>query len=180
MWLRTYLYGHQALYIPSKTIKGDYEYEHLNTLITSMFDTLDKTDGLSLSAIQVGYPLQLFVIKAHILDEDINVMEEFINPQIKKTYGEEVNLYEGCISVPGCIAKVRRKEGVVLEYFNKNWDKKKLDTKGQLARLILHEMDHLNGEIYVDKLNALWKATLEVNLTNIKNRNIGSDISSYI
>ncbi len=115
-------------------------------LIADMFDTMYAADGVGLAAPQVGILKRIFVVDT--TGDDPHV---FINPVIIETSGEQVG-FEGCLSVPGKRGVVTRPNHVVIEALDENMKKFRLEGDELLARAILHENDHLNGHLYVEKV----------------------------
>ena len=119
-------------------------------LIEDMFDTMYEANGVGLAAPQVGILKQIFVVD--VGDEEGNkVPYVFINPEILEREGVQVD-FEGCLSVPGKSGKVARAEKVKVKAFDKDMNEFELEAEGFLARAIQHEYDHLNGVVYVDKV----------------------------
>lgn len=128
--------------------------EKIKTLIDDMVETMHKYDGLGLAAPQVGVLKRIVVIDLYD-DKGVIVL---INPVIKKQKGVQV-VEEGCLSFPNKFAKVERPEQITIEALNINGEKIKLTGKGLLAQAIAHEIDHLNGEVFIDKI---LPGTLEI------------------
>ena len=119
-------------------------------LIEDMFDTMYEANGVGLAAPQVGILKKIFVVD--VGDEDGNkVPYVFINPEIIEREGVQVG-FEGCLSVPGKSGKVARAEKVKVKAFNQDMEEFEMEAEGFLARAIQHEYDHLNGVVYVDKV----------------------------
>ena len=119
-------------------------------LIEDMFDTMYEANGVGLAAPQVGILKKIFVVD--VGDEDGNkVPYVFINPEIVEREGVQVG-FEGCLSVPGKSGKVARAEKVKVKAFNQDMEEFEMEAEGFLARAIQHEYDHLNGVVYVDKV----------------------------
>ena len=115
-----------------------------------MFDTMYEANGVGLAAPQVGILKKIFVVD--VGDEEGNpVPYVFINPEIIDREGVQVG-FEGCLSVPGKSGKVARAEKVKVKAFDKDMNEFELEAEGFLARAIQHEYDHLNGVVYVDKV----------------------------
>lgn len=121
--------------------------EKIQTLIDDMIETMYKYNGVGLSAVQVGVLKRVVVID---IDDD-NGVKVLINPQITKTKGEH-EVEEGCLSFPNQFAKVVRPDEVTAEYTDRNGKKVKVKAKDLLAQAICHEYDHLEGEVFVDKI----------------------------
>jgi peptide deformylase len=115
------------------------------SLVSSMEKTMIKTDGVGLAAPQIGKNIRLVV--ANFKDGIICL----INPKlIKKSWARELG-QEGCLSIPGVFGKVKRHKKISLIYFDKNGKKIKLSAEGMMARVLQHEIDHLDGILFIDK-----------------------------
>ena len=119
----------------------------LQILIDDMIDTMHKYNGVGLAAVQVGILKRLVVIDLY----DDNGPIVLINPVILKTKGEQ-EVDEGCLSFPNEFAKVIRPAEVTAEYTDRNGKRIKVKAKELLAQAICHEVDHLNGEVFIDKI----------------------------
>ena len=119
--------------------------DRMQELIDDMIETMHKYNGVGLAAVQVGILKRLLVIDLYD-DTGVIVM---INPIIIKEKGEQ-EVDEGCLSFPNKFAKVIRPKEVVAEYTNR--EGKKIKAKDLLAQAICHEVDHLNGVVFVDKI----------------------------
>lgn len=121
--------------------------EKIQTLIDDMIETMHKYNGVGLAAVQVGVLKRVVVIDIY----DDNGPIVLINPVIIKTKGaEEVD--EGCLSFPNQFAKVIRPTEVVAEYTDRDGKRMRVKAKELLAQAICHELDHLNGEVFIDKI----------------------------
>ena len=118
----------------------------LKELISDMFDTLYEADGVGLAAPQVGILKRIVVIDT--TGEDPILL---INPQILETSGEQTG-YEGCLSVPGKTGHVTRPNYVKAVAYDENMEPFEIEGTELLARAILHEADHLEGHLYVEKV----------------------------
>lgn len=121
--------------------------EKIKELVDDMVETMHKYNGLGLAAPQVGVLKRVVVIDLYD-DKGVIVL---INPIIKKEKGSQI-VEEGCLSFPNKFAKVERPEQVVVEALNINGEKIKITGKGLLAQALVHEIDHLNGELFMDKI----------------------------
>ena len=118
----------------------------LQTLIEDMLDTMYEANGVGLAAAQVGVLKRIFVVD--VTGEDPFV---FINPRILETKGEQSG-QEGCLSVPGKTGIVTRPNYVKVEAYDENMEHFVLEAEELLARAICHEYDHLDGHLYVEKV----------------------------
>lgn len=114
-------------------------------LIDDMFDTLYEADGVGLAAPQVGILKRIAVI-----DTDGESPLLLINPRILETSGEQTG-YEGCLSVPGKVANVTRPNYVKVLAYNENMEPFEVEGTELLARAMVHEIEHLDGHLYVEK-----------------------------
>ncbi len=119
-------------------------------LIGDMFDTMYEANGVGLAAPQVGILKRIFVIDCGD-EEGYSVPYVFINPEIIDRDGSQAD-YEGCLSVPGKSGMVTRPNWIKVRAFNENMEEFEMEAEGLLARCILHENDHLDGVVYVDKV----------------------------
>ena len=117
-----------------------------------MYETMIAKNGIGLAAIQVGNPIQALVINLANEDgkQDKKDLLEIINPQILKADGEQI-YQEGCLSVPGFYEDVKRAESIVLKYQNRKGESW-LKANGLLAVCIQHEIDHLNGHLFIERI----------------------------
>ena len=157
----------EILVYPNKKLKEvskDVEKfdEELHTLLDDMYETMIAKDGIGLAAIQVGIPLNALII--NLADEDGNQKKEdlieVINPKIIKADGKEV-YQEGCLSIPGFYEDVERAKEVTVEYFDRFGNKITKDLDGLLAIAMQHEMDHLKGHLFIEKLSYLKRKKFE-------------------
>ena len=119
----------------------------LQILIDDMIETMHKYNGVGLAAVQVGILKRVITIDLY---DDKGPMV-LINPVIIKTKGEQ-EVDEGCLSFPNQFAKVVRPAEVTAEYMDRDGKKMRVKAKELLAQAICHEVDHLNGEVFVDKI----------------------------
>lgn len=129
--------------------------DKIRELLDDMYETMKKYDGIGLAAPQIGILKRLVVIEVpDVTDEPIKL----INPVIKKSKGSQT-AEEGCLSIPKKFAKVKRPSEVTVEALNENGDKITIEAKEILAVVLSHEIDHLDGIVFTDKM---IPGTLEV------------------
>ena len=131
---------------PVENIKD--ESHKWDEVLQGMFDALKKGKGIGLAGPQVGLMRQIFVTNV-----DGDVPRVFINPSIIETSQETVKYEEGCLSVPGVYADVIRPKTVKVQAWNEKGRSYTLEAGGLLARVILHEYDHLEGILFIDRLS---------------------------
>jgi peptide deformylase len=122
----------------------------IQRLIDDMIETMRAAPGVGLAGPQVGLPLRLAVIE---VDDEVTVI---VNPEITKRVGE-VELDEGCLSVPGYWGSVKRAEKVTVKAKDRHGKDFRLTAEGLLAQALQHEIDHLDGYLYVDRMDSLDK-----------------------
>lgn len=132
----------------------------LQQLIDDMFETMYEERGVGLAASQVDQHLQLIVMD---LSEDKSEPRVFINPKVVQQSGHFIN-EEGCLSVPGIYAKVERAEKITVEAQDRNGETVVTDGEELLAICLQHEMDHLQGKLFVDYLSPLKRQRIKQKL----------------
>jgi peptide deformylase len=130
--------------LKQKAQKVDKVDSKIKRLVEDMIETMKFANGVGLAAPQVGEPLRIIVVDYE------NKPIAFINPEILEAEGETIDL-EGCLSVPGIELKIKRYERIVFKAQDLNGKVKKYRAKGLLARVIQHEIDHLDGVLIVDR-----------------------------
>ncbi|MCX7038406.1 MAG: peptide deformylase [Spirochaetes bacterium] len=128
---------------------------NIASLVGEMFDAMGRARGLGLAAVQVGELIRLFVTLVPRDEPRV-----FINPDILETSIEEVSYEEGCLSIPGLNADVSRPASVRVQAWGEKGRPFTLNADGLLARVIQHEMDHLNGILFIDRLESKKRSRL--------------------
>ena len=157
------IYGSQTLRNVSQDITP--EYPELKKLIDDMFLTMDEAAGVGLAAPQIGKNIRLFVVNCTPwADEDPSLADYrkvFINAQIYE-HSEETDLFnEGCLSIPGIHEDVRRPIAIRMRYMDENFVEHDELFEGLPARVIQHEYDHLEGQVFTDHLSPLRRNLLK-------------------
>lgn len=144
-------YGGDLLHQPA----GDVETitPEIRTLIDDMIETMYAAPGIGLAAPQVGMPLRLFVIDLSVGRDPKGVIT-MINPVFVEREGMQIE-EEGCLSIPGFNATVARPERVVVRGLDREGREHQLEGTALLARAFQHEMDHLDGTLFVDRLRGI-------------------------
>ena len=138
-------------------------------LMDDMLDTMYAANGIGLAAIQIGVPKRIIVMDISKNDEK-NSPQYFVNPIIKNKNIETSTYEEGCLSVPNFFAEVDRPKKCDVEYLDYDGKKKILNAEGLLATCIQHEMDHLEGILFIDYLSKLKKTMIVKKLSKKKDR----------
>ncbi len=125
-------------------------------LMDDMLETMYAAPGIGLAAVQVGVLKRVVVIDLSKKEEKKNPLF-FVNPEIISTSEEQVSYEEGCLSIPNQFAEIKRPNRCHVKYLDYNGRKKDLKADGLLATCIQHEIDHLNGILFIDYLSKLKK-----------------------
>lgn len=136
----------------------------IRRLIEDMRDTMYNAPGIGLAATQVNQHIQLLIIDTSETKDQLQV---FINPKIIAKDGEQV-YEEGCLSVPGIYENVTRAEKIVVEALNQDGEPFTLEAHGLLSVCIQHEMDHLQGKVFVDYLSQLKRTRIKNKMLKLK------------
>jgi peptide deformylase len=176
------VYGHPVLKKIAVEIEEDYP--DLQNLISDMFDTMYHSEGLGLAAPQIGKSIRLFVIDGAPVAEDepelANFKKAFINAHIVEKNGELVPMNEGCLSIPNLREEFKRESHIRIKYFDENWEFHDEVFDGYKARIIQHEYDHLDGILFVDRINPLRKRLLKGKLTDITKGKFEADYKTIL
>ena len=132
-----------------------------------MLETMYSANGIGLAAIQIGVPKRIIVMDIS-KDENKKEPQFFVNPVIKNKDLIKSTYEEGCLSVPNQFAEIDRPSKCEVEYLNYKGQKKLLKAEGLLATCIQHEMDHLEGILFIDYLSKLKKSMIIKKLSKVK------------
>ena len=150
-----------------KSLKVEQVDKDLQTLMDDMLETMYAAPGIGLAAIQVGVPKRIIVLDLAKKDNPKNPMC-FVNPEIiekSKTYS---TYEEGCLSVPGQFAEIDRPDKCYIKYLDYHGQPQEIRAEGMLATCIQHEMDHLEGILFIDYLSKLKKSMIVKKLSKQK------------
>lgn len=154
-----------------KSSEIDKNYPDLKKLIDNMFDTMKTGNGVGLSTPQINQSVQLFVIDGTAYKDDDKSMDGFVrimlNPKIIEKMGEITTFNEGCLSIPGIHEDIKRASIIRIQYFDENFKFYDEIYQGMAARIMQHEIDHLNGILFIDYCNSLKKRLLRRKLIDI-------------
>lgn len=164
-------YGHPTLRKEAQEITKDYP--NLKELVANMYETMYAADGVGLAAPQVDLSIRVVVIGFRPYDEKTDSYGEateqhtLVNPEIVE-FGEEKDYFnEGCLSVPDIHEDVLRPTRVKVHYWDEDWVEHTDDATGLYARVIQHEVDHLDGKVFTDRLSSLRRTMLKRRLNDI-------------
>lgn len=131
--------------------------DELRRLIDDMFETMYKAEGVGLAAPQVGISRRVIVVDVH--DEEVKPFA-LINPRVVESAAETERAEEGCLSIPGIAAAVERPARVAVEGLDRDGNPVRVEGGGLLGRCLLHEIDHLDGVLFIDRVSPLKRKML--------------------
>jgi len=144
-----------------KTVKIDKIDKDIEDIAKQMLEIIKRDKGIGLAGPQIGFMKRIFVV--HVEGDQERV---FINPSIIETSHETAKFEEGCLSVPGVYANVVRSESIKIQAWNEKGRPFTLESGGLLARVILHEYDHLEGILFIDHIPEKTREKLLVKYEN--------------
>ena len=158
MILPIYLYG--APVLRNENVEADLnDKEGLMKLLEDMQDTLKVADGCGLAAPQVGINKRVVIVDGRELSDTYDYLKDFfrvmINPVVLEESEETCEFSEGCLSVPGIYAEVRRPSKIKVEYYNENLEKVVEEFDRFACRMVQHERSHLEGNLFVDNVSPI-------------------------
>jgi peptide deformylase len=179
-------YGHPVLRKVCQDITPDYP--DLQQFIIDMWETMYASSGVGLAAPQVNKDIRLFVIDSEQIfrnmdeeDKKVNypdapgIKQVFINAHMKGINGEQWIYNEGCLSIPKIREDVYRHEQVTLEFMDENFISHIQTFRGITARIILHEYDHIEGKLFIDRVSLLKRKLLKGRLDDISKGKVSVD-----
>lgn len=138
--------------------------DEIRQLIDDMFETMYDAPGIGLAAIQVNDPRRVIVVD---ISEDRSQPVALVNPEITRLDGVE-EMDEGCLSVPGIFEKVQRADSITVKALNRDGETMEMQADGLLAVCIQHEIDHLDGKLFIDYLSELKRQRIRKKLLKHK------------
>ena len=171
MILPIYLYGQEVL--REVATEADLtKKDEILELIANMKETLVKADGCGLAAPQVGLAKRILIVDGRDLADTYPYLKDFtrtmINPVIIEESSATCEYSEGCLSVPGIYAEVRRPSSMTVEYYNENLEKVTETFDKFACRMLQHELDHLDGHLFVDRIAPIRRKLVSKKLLNIQ------------
>lgn len=156
-------------FLSEPTIPVENIDERIQNLVKDMASIMYQAPGIGLAAIQVGINRSLLVYDVSPRDEKRS-LQVLINPRIIESQGTTISEDEGCLSVPDFRANVKRAASVVVEGFDNKEKPLRIEAEGLLAVVLQHEIDHLNGILFIDRISSLkrgiYKRRVKKNLKN--------------
>ena len=154
-------------FLRQKSKPVDKVDDSVRELMDDMLETMYKAPGIGLAAIQIGMPKRIIVLDISKDPEKKEPMY-FVNPEIISTSKKDATYEEGCLSVPGQFAEIDRPDSCIIKYLDYNGNSKELKTDGLLATCIQHEIDHLEGILFIDYLSKLKRSMITKKLSKQK------------
>ena len=152
------LLGEKVLRVPGvEVVEFDDE---LRALVADMLETMYYAEGIGLAAPQIGVSLRVCVLDLHDEDDPDGGRWVFVNPVIVESSDEEEKAPEGCLSIPEMEDVVTRSAGVTVRGFDAEGEAIEVEAEGLLARALQHEIDHLDGVLFIDRLSAFKRRAL--------------------
>lgn len=178
-----YLYGSEVLRETAQPADLEKK-EEIQELIGDLWDTLKASDGCGLAAPQIGVSLRVVVVDGDIMSDVYPYLKgfrrAFVNPVVISESEKTCEYNEGCLSVPGIYADVRRPASMEVEYYDENLEKKRETFDKFAARMVQHEFSHLDGGLFTDLLAPIRRKMLAHKLQNIAHGKIHTAYKSKI
>lgn len=177
MILPIYIYGLSVLRKPTEEIEKNYE--GLQQLVADMFETLRKSEGVGLAAPQVGLGIRLAVVDLNVISDEQpefkGYFKTFINAYIEESSEELCTYEEGCLSFPGIHEKINRPERIRVTWYDENFEYHDEWFEGFPARVIQHELDHLDGKCFIDRMSPLRRQMNKSRLNSLSAGKVSCD-----
>ncbi len=154
-------------FLRQKSTKVQEVNNEIRTLMDDMLETMYNAPGIGLASIQVGVPKRVIVIDLS-RDGEKKTPLYFVNPEIITNSNNDASYEEGCLSVPGQFSEVSRPDKCKIKYLDYNGKEQFLNAEGLLATCIQHEIDHLEGILFIDHLSKLKKSMIVKKLSKQK------------
>lgn len=165
-----YLYGAEVLRKTAEPVNLK-DREAIAALIQDLKDTLVKADGCGLAAPQIGVSQRVVIVDGDVVSDTYDYLKGFrrtlINPEILEESPEQVTYSEGCLSIPGIYCDVVRPKRIQVRYYNENLEEVTEEFDNFAARMIQHELSHLDGDLFTDHAAPIRKKMLSSKLQNI-------------
>ncbi|MBO4263931.1 MAG: peptide deformylase [Bacteroidales bacterium] len=178
-----YLYGSDVL--RKKAAEADLtKREELTALVQDLWDTLRQSDGCGLAAPQIGVSLRVLIVDGDGLADEYPYLKGFrrvmINPEIVEESDKQCEFSEGCLSVPGIYADVRRSASIRVAYWDEHFQRQEETLDRFACRMVQHEMSHLDGVLFTDLLPPIRRKILAKKLQNIAHGKVATHYHAKI
>jgi len=178
-----YLYGSDVLRRKAENADTS-DRHHVESLVTDLWDTLERSEGCGLAAPQIGVSERVVVVDGDVMADVYDYLKGFkrtlINPVIVSESNEQCEYNEGCLSVPGIYADVKRPSSITVEYLDRNLEKR-IETFDKFAcRMIQHELSHLDGILFTDMVAPIRRKIIAKKLLGISRGKVSTRYNSKI
>ena len=178
-----YLYGSEVL--RDKAAPADPgKKEELTQLIQDLRDTLQRSEGCGLAAPQIGVSLRVLIVDGDVMADIYPYLKGFkrvmINPEVLEESSEQCEYEEGCLSVPGVYCNVRRPERIKVRYIDDTFAEKEEDFDKFAARMIQHELSHLDGVLFTDLVAPIRRKMIAKKLINISHGKVSTRYNAKV
>lgn len=178
-----YLFGSEVLRRQAAPVDPSQK-ESIKALVTDLWDTLAHSEGCGLAAPQIGVSSRVLVVDGDVMSDVYDYLAGFrrtmINPVVVEESDAQCEYNEGCLSVPGIYADVRRPSEVKVEYLDENFEPRTEVFDKFAARMIQHEMSHLDGVLFTDLVAPIRRKMIAKKLLNISHGKVGTRYNSKI
>ena len=178
-----YLFGSEVLRRQAAPV-DPAQKESIKALVTDLWDTLAHSEGCGLAAPQIGVSSRVLVVDGDVMSDVYDYLAGFrrtmINPVVVEESDAQCEYNEGCLSVPGIYADVRRPSEVKVEYLDENFEPRTEVFDKFAARMIQHEMSHLDGVLFTDLVAPIRRKMIAKKLLNISHGKVGTRYNSKI
>lgn len=178
-----YLYGSEVLRQVAEPIDIQ-DKDAVKTLVTDLWDTLARSEGCGLAAPQIGVSRRVVVVDGDVMADVYDYLKgfrrTFINPVIVAESETQCEYNEGCLSVPGIYADVRRPESITVEYLDEDLQPRKETFDKFAARMVQHELSHLEGVLFTDLVAPIRRKMIAKKLMSISRGKVGTRYNSKI
>ena len=172
MILPIYVYGSDVLREKAREVDVNAE-EGLQKFIEDMYMTMKEADGVGIAAPQVGRSLRILIVDGEDLADDLPYLKGFkrvmINPVLLEESEETIEFSEGCLSIPDLHAEVVRPKRIKVKYLNEKYEEITEEFDEFACRMVQHEMDHLDGVLFTDRVSQIRKKMIRGKLNSISN-----------
>jgi peptide deformylase len=172
MILPIYVYGSDVLREKAEEIDiNKVDKNELKQLVLDMFETMKNADGVGLAAPQIGRSIRLLIVNGSDIADSYPYLKNFkrvmINPIVLRQSEETMEYSEGCLSIPDVNCDIVRPKKIVVSFFDENLEKREEEFDEFACRMVQHEMDHLDGVVFVDRAAPIRKKIISSKLHNI-------------
>ena len=178
-----YLYGSEVLREKAEEIDINNK-EEIIKLVKDLKDTLAHADGCGLAAPQIGVSKKVVIVDGTVMSDVYDYLKDFkrilINPRVIEESKQTCDYNEGCLSIPGIYADVRRPSGITVEYYNENLEKVTESFDRFACRMIQHELSHLDGNLFVDMVAPIRKKMITKKLLNISKGKVSAHYNTKL